>query len=65
MVCPQLLSGNKVFVATLDHVKILEELLNMILLGNAFVVPKSLVKSIEQLLIESKVCLGNAFLSSD
>ena len=49
--CPQLLSSNKVFVATLDHVKILEELPNMILLGNLFVVPKSLVKAVGQLLI--------------
>ena len=44
--CPQLLSGNKVFVATLDHVEILEQLPNTKLLGNVFVVPKSLVKAI-------------------
>ena len=49
--CPQLLSGNKVFVTTLDHVKMLEQLPNMILLGNMFVVPKSLVKAVEQLLM--------------
>ena len=48
---PQLLSRNKVFVATLDHIKMLEELPNMILLGNVFVVPKSLVKAVEQLLM--------------
>ena len=48
---PQLLSGNKVFVATLDHVKRLEELPNMILLGNVFLVPKALVKAVEQLLM--------------
>ena len=48
---PQFLSGNKVFVATLDHVIILEQLSNMILLSNVFVVPKSLVKAVEQLLI--------------
>ena len=49
--CPQLLSGNKVFVTTLDHVKVLEELPNTILLGNMFMVLKSLVKAVEQLLI--------------
>ena len=48
---PQLLSGNKVFVTTLDYVKILEKLLNKILLGNVFMVQKSLVKAVEQLLI--------------
>ena len=49
--CPQLLSGNKVFVTTLDYVKMLEELPNMILFGNVFMVPKSLVKVVEQLLM--------------
>ena len=48
---PQLLSGNKVFVATLDHVEMLEQLPNTILLGNVFVVLKSLVKAVEQLLM--------------
>ena len=63
--CPQLLSSNKVFVTTLDYIKMLEQLPYMILLGNVFAVPKSLVKAVEQILSSSKVCVGNVVLSSD
>ena len=48
---PQLLSGNNVFVTTVDHVKMLKELLNKILLCNVFMVLKSLAKAVEQLLM--------------